>query len=125
MLNRIDNRHEFFAVYGRGFARIVRRLAVIAACGAGLAATAHATATIAVNTTLQRSVATSSLCSLGAAIITANTNTTTDGCAISGTATAPYTINIPAGTYTLSNVDNTTIQGVPFGLPVIQNTMTF
>jgi uncharacterized repeat protein (TIGR01451 family) len=124
MLNGIEHRHGFFAGYGRGLARIVRRLAAIAALGAGLAATAHATGTITVNSTAQRSSGTSSQCTLGAAIVSANTNTAADGCTIGGTATAPYTINIPAGTYTLSNIDNTTIQGVPFGLPVIQNTMT-
>src|SRR5207244_11749895 len=61
---------------------------------------------------------------LGAAMISANTNGNTDGCSISGIATAPYTITVPAGAYVLSSVDNNGSFGLPFGLPGIQNDIT-
>jgi len=85
---------------------------------------AHAAGTITVNSTAQRGAGTSAVCTLGAAIISANTNGNTDGCTISGVATAPYTINVPAGTYSLGSVDNNGSFGLPFGLPGIQNDIT-
>src|SRR5215472_3838952 len=57
---------------------------------------AHAAGTITVNSTAQRGSGTTTVCTLGAAIVATNTNTNTDGCTISGTATPPYTINIPS-----------------------------
>src|SRR5215471_5534984 len=81
---------------------------------------AHAAGTITVNSTAQRGAGTSTVCTLGAAIISANNNSNTDGCTISGTATPPYTINVPSGIYTLAAVDHLR-SGIPYGLPDVQN----
>ncbi len=68
--------------------------------------------TINVNSTAQRGSGTTGVCTIGAAIIAANTNAVVDGC--TGATAAPNTIILPAGTYTLTAVDNTG----SFGLPI-------
>ena len=60
------------------------------------------------------------LCSLAEAIQAANTNTAVDGCVAGGGAD---TIILPAGTYSLMAVDNTSTNG-PNGLPIINTTVT-
>ncbi|HEV8384392.1 MAG TPA: choice-of-anchor Q domain-containing protein, partial [Candidatus Acidoferrales bacterium] len=90
---------------------------------------AHAQATITVNSTLQVvnpgpggpgvGGNADSLCQLSEAIRAANTDLAVDGCG-AGSVAGPDTINVPAGTYTLTAVD--IIEpgtGLPFGLPII------
>jgi uncharacterized repeat protein (TIGR01451 family) len=89
-----------------------------------LAGSAAYGGTIAVNSTAQKSSGTTSVCTLGAAIASANGNTNVDGCTISGGNTAPYTINIPAGTYTLTAVEATLSGPQSYGLPVINSEIT-
>jgi len=95
-------------------------LAAVAILGlAGAVVPAYA-GTINVNSTLQRGSGTTGVCTIGAAIIAANTNANVDGC--TGATASPNTIMVPAGTYTLTVVDNNF--GLPFGLPGIQSDIT-
>src|SRR5947209_5541007 len=72
-------------------------------------------ATINVNTTLQ-SPGNSGDCTLGEAILAANQNVPIDGCTAGS---GVDTIVLPAGTYTLTTVDNTHERVGPLGLPII------
>src|SRR5260370_41827978 len=75
--------------------------------------------TINVNSFAQRGSGTTGVCTLGAALIAANTNANVDGC--TGATPPPHTIIVPARTYTLTALDNTGSFGLPFGLPGIQS----
>jgi len=88
---------------------------------AGAVEPAHA-GTINVNSFAQRGSGTTGVCTIGAAIIAANTNANVDGC--TGATAAPNTIIVPAGTYMLTAVDNNGSFGLPFGLPGIQSDIT-
>src|SRR5687767_1914537 len=68
-------------------------------------AASPAMATITVNSTAQ-SPGTSGDCTLGEAIDAANANVAVDGCA-AGSSSGTDVIQIPAGTYTLTAIDNT------------------
>src|SRR5260370_9428477 len=60
--------------------------------------------TINVNSFAQRGSGTTGVCTIGAAIVAANTNANVDGC--TGATVSPNTIMVPAGTYTLTTVAN-------------------
>jgi uncharacterized repeat protein (TIGR01451 family) len=92
---------------------------------------AHAQATITVNSTAQEVTQANPTgtvngnCTLGEAILAANTNAAVDGCA-AGSVAGPDTIIVPAGIYTLAQVDFSDVPGpsspflgLPFGLPQI------
>src|SRR5437588_7889254 len=72
-------------------------------------------ATINVNSTLQ-SPGNSGDCTLGEAILAANQNVPIDGCTAGS---GVDTIMLPAGTYTLTTVNNTHERVGPLGLPII------
>ncbi len=76
-------------------------------------------ALIMVNSTSQQGPGSGGVCTLGAAILAANTDTAVDGCAAGSGAD---TINLPAGTYTLT-VGNVTPDG-PAGLPSVASEIT-
>lgn len=95
-------------------------LALMFALAFGLAPAAHA-ATITVNSTAQEvPFVTNGNCTLGEAIVAANTDAAVDGCTAGAGADI---IMLPAGTYTLTLVDNTGAFG-PNGLPVISSDIT-
>ena len=102
------------------YTRLTRALlaATIVAGVSAWAAPASA-ATISVNTTLQ-SPGGSGDCTLGEAIRAANTNAPVDGCAAGA---GDDTISLPAGTYTLSTVEQVTSDGA-VALPTATSTIT-
>src|SRR5713101_9924692 len=79
--------------------------------------------TINVNSFAQRGSGTTGVCTIGAAIVAANTNANVDGC--TGATVSPNTIMVPAGTYTLTTVDNAGgFFSGPLGLPQINSEIT-
>jgi uncharacterized repeat protein (TIGR01451 family) len=102
-------------------ARTLPGLALTLALAAG---SAGAQATITVNSTVQVVAPTApsgnndGMCSLSEAIVAANTNSAVDTCT-AGQSGGTDTIMLPAGTYTLSTVDNNSFGFGPTGLPVI------
>jgi uncharacterized repeat protein (TIGR01451 family)/CSLREA domain-containing protein len=80
---------------------------------------AHAQATITVNSTAEEFPSVNNgNCTLREAIAAANTNAAVDGCA-AGSVAGPDTIIVPAGTYTLTLVDNNSGGQGNNGLPAI------
>jgi uncharacterized repeat protein (TIGR01451 family) len=106
----------------RATQRVLSRLPAVAVLLGLAAGSAGAQATITVNSTLQVVAPTApsgnndGMCSLSEAIVAANTNSAVDACT-AGQSGGTDTIMLPAGTYTLSQVDNTA--DGPSGLPFV------
>lgn len=89
---------------------------VIAGALALFAAPSARAGTITVNSVLQQGPSTTAVCTLGAAISSANTGANVDGC--TGATAGANTIVIPAGNYVLTTVQHTGLSG-DFGLPAV------
>jgi predicted outer membrane repeat protein len=119
--NRLNSKRSLPAGLSQAAGQRIAQGVLLVVCALALSGAALA-GTITVNSTAQRGSGTSSVCTIGAAIIAANTNVMVDGC--TGATASLNTIMVPAGTYTLTVADNAGSFGRPFGLPGIQSDIT-